>query len=169
MARTQIPYASRKQLELIPNLLPAMLECRHLPPSAFEDSQWQVMEALVEILPLAVAELRLVFRDHGTVDFSELAIRASRALGESDAPSDLALALGYRLEHLLVDEFQDTSYTHFELLKKLTAGWDPGDGRTLFWSATRCSPSTAFARPRSGCSCARARKELAQSAWNLSR
>src|SRR5208282_6001314 len=27
---------------------------------------------------------------------------------------------------------QDTSHTQFELLKTLTAGWEPGDGRTLF-------------------------------------
>ncbi len=49
-----------------------------------------------------------------------------------DAPEDLALALGQRIRHILVDEFQDTSYTQFELLEKLTAGWEPGDGRTLF-------------------------------------
>jgi ATP-dependent helicase/nuclease subunit A len=61
-----------------------------------------------------------------------LAIRASEALGSKDAPTDLALALGYRVQHILVDEFQDTSYTQFELLEKLTAGWEPGDGRTLF-------------------------------------
>ena len=37
-----------------------------------------------------------------------------------------------RIQHILVDEFQDTSYTQFELIEKLTAGWEPGDGRTLF-------------------------------------
>ena len=31
-----------------------------------------------------------------------------------------------------MDEFQDTSATQFELIEKLTAGWEPGDGRTLF-------------------------------------
>ena len=54
------------------------------------------------------------------------------ALGQVDAPEDLALALGHRIQHFLVDEFQDTSYTQFELIEKLTAGWEPGDGRTLF-------------------------------------
>jgi ATP-dependent helicase/nuclease subunit A len=44
----------------------------------------------------------------------------------------LALALGARIRHILVDEFQDTSVTQFELIEKLTAGWEPGDGRTLF-------------------------------------
>ena len=49
-----------------------------------------------------------------------------------DAPTDLLLALDYRIRHLLVDEFQDTSFTQFELLRRLTAGWSEGDGRTLF-------------------------------------
>ena len=84
------------------------------------------------MLTLAVAELQLVFRERGRVDFAELAIRASEALGRVDAPEDLALALGHRIQHFLVDEFQDTSHTQFELIEKLTAGWEPGDGRTLF-------------------------------------
>jgi ATP-dependent helicase/nuclease subunit A len=103
-----------------------------LPAAKFTDSQWQAVEAAVSVLVLAVAELQLVFRERGRVDFAELAIRASAALGRLDAPEDLALALGARIRHLLVDEFQDTSYTQFELIKKLTAGWEPGDGRTLF-------------------------------------
>ena len=61
-----------------------------------------------------------------------MAQAALRALGEDDAPTDLALALDYRVQHLLVDEFQDTSITQYELIEKLTAGWQPGDGRTLF-------------------------------------
>ena len=90
------------------------------------------MQSAVSVLTLAVAELQLVFRERGRVDFAELSIRASDALGQVDQPEDLALALGASIRHFLVDEFQDTSYTQFELIKKLTNGWDPGDGRTLF-------------------------------------
>ena len=57
---------------------------------------------------------------------------ANQALGEPDAPTDLALSLDYRIRHLLIDEFQDTSLSQYELLHRLTAGWQPGDGRTLF-------------------------------------
>jgi len=113
-------------------LLEGLRRFRHLPPPHFTDSQWQAMEAVVSVLTLAVAELQLVFRERGRVDFAELSIRASEALGRLDSPTDLALALGYRIQHILVDEFQDTSFTQFELLEKLTAGWEPGDGRTLF-------------------------------------
>ncbi|MEK7666845.1 MAG: UvrD-helicase domain-containing protein, partial [Pseudomonadota bacterium] len=56
----------------------------------------------------------------------------SRALGTAESPTDLALHLDYRIRHLLVDEFQDTSVSQHELLAKLTAGWQAGDGRTLF-------------------------------------
>jgi ATP-dependent helicase/nuclease subunit A len=113
-------------------LLEDVRRFRELPSPRFTDSQWQAMQAAVSVLTLAVAELQLVFRHHGRVDFAELAIRASGALGQIESPSDLALALGQRIQHLLVDEFQDTSYTQFELLGKLTVGWEPGDGRTLF-------------------------------------
>ncbi len=70
--------------------------------------------------------------ESGEVDFSEMANRAIRSLGHENAPSDLALRLDYRIQHLLVDEFQDTSFSQVHLLDKLTAGWSDGDGRTLF-------------------------------------
>jgi ATP-dependent exoDNAse (exonuclease V) beta subunit len=129
---TKISSVSRARLEHSETLRKALKDLGKLPPVCFTDKQWDAMEAVIHILPRAVAELQLVFRDRGCVDFAELSIRASAALGSEESPSDLALSLGYRLEHLLMDEFQDTSYTHFDLLKKLTAGWAPGDGRTLF-------------------------------------
>jgi ATP-dependent helicase/nuclease subunit A len=114
------------------SLIKCLARFRELPAPQFTEPQWQAVEAAVSVLKLAVAELQLVFRERGRVDFAELSIRASGALGQIDAPEDLALALGQRIQHFLVDEFQDTSYTQFELIEKLTAGWEPGDGRTLF-------------------------------------
>ena len=113
-------------------LLGSLARFRDLPTPQFTEPQWQAVQAAVAVLTLAAAELQLVFRERGRVDFAELAIRASAALGEVDEPEDLALALGQRIRHFLVDEFQDTSYTQFGLIEKLTAGWEPGDGRTLF-------------------------------------
>ena len=72
------------------------------------------------------------FASHGQADFVEIAQGALAALGTEDAPTDLLLSFDYRIRHILVDEFQDTSFTQFELLKLLTAGWQPDDGRTLF-------------------------------------
>ena len=113
-------------------LLEALKRFRELPPPRFTDSQWEAMEAAVSVLTLAVGELQLVFRERGRVDFAELSIRASDALGRLGSPTDLALSLGHSIQHILIDEFQDTSFTQFELIEKLTAGWEAGDGRTLF-------------------------------------
>ena len=113
-------------------LRPALHELRLLPPARYSDDQWDALGAIVRLLPLATAELWSVFAAHGQCDFTEIAQAASRALGAADAPTDLALSLDYRIRHLLVDEFQDTSFAQFELLEKLTAGWQQGDARTLF-------------------------------------
>jgi ATP-dependent helicase/nuclease subunit A len=110
----------------------ALHDLRALPPCNYTEPQWQVLGAIVRLLPRATAELWSVFAAHGECDFVEIAQAASRALGSADAPTDLALALDYRIRHLLIDEFQDTSFTQFELLEKLTWGWQQGDGRTLF-------------------------------------
>jgi ATP-dependent exoDNAse (exonuclease V) beta subunit len=98
----------------------------------YTDSMWQTITALSRVLVLAVAHLRLIFRERGEVDFCEISDRALQALGRMDAPSELALGLDSTIQHLLVDEFQDTSAAQFRLIEKLTAGWQRDDGRTLF-------------------------------------
>jgi len=105
---------------------------RNLPMPRYDDRQWQVLIALFRVLPLAVSELMRVFAEQGASDHVEIALAASVALGRADEPSDLALMLDYRLRHLLVDEMQDTSIAQYRLLETLTAGWEPGDGRSFF-------------------------------------
>ncbi len=109
-----------------------LAELRILPGAAYADRQWGILHALLDVLRHAAAELTLVFARHGATDFAEIAADALNALGEDVAPSELGLALDCRIRHILVDEFQDTSLSQFDLLLQLTAGWEPGDGRTIF-------------------------------------
>ena len=105
--------------------------CR-LPPPYYSETQWEVLGAITRLLPYAVGQLKVVFQLSGKVDFTEVAQGALLALGTPDAPTDLALALDYRIRHLLIDEFQDTSISQYQLIEKLIAGWEKGDGRSLF-------------------------------------
>lgn len=105
---------------------------RLLPVPRFDDTQWRMLDALLSVLPLCVAQLKVLFAERGEVDYAEITLSALQALGTAEVPTDLALALDYRIRHLLVDEFQDTSFNQFLLLERLTAGWQPEDGRTLF-------------------------------------
>ena len=110
----------------------ALADMRRLPPEQYSDAQWHALGAILGLLPYAVAQLKLVFQSRRQVDFTEVAQGALRALGGDGEPTDLALAVDYRISHLLIDEFQDTSISQYELVAHLTAGWTEGDGRTLF-------------------------------------
>jgi ATP-dependent exoDNAse (exonuclease V) beta subunit len=103
-----------------------------LPEPAYEDRRWQILAHLLALLPVAAAALEVEFAARGESDYVGIARAALDALGEQESPTDLALALDSRISHLLVDEFQDTSQGQIELLVRLTAGWTPGDGRSLF-------------------------------------
>ena len=109
----------------------ALAELRRLPPPRYTDAHWSVVGSIVEVLRRAAAELAVVFAEAGTMDFAEVTRRAVQALGD-DTAGDIALALDARVHHLLIDEFQDTSITQFELVERLVSDWTAGDGRTLF-------------------------------------
>ncbi len=124
--------AAPAELVAIAGLEQALASLLSAPPEKYSAQQWEALEAILALLKPALAELRLLFAERGEVDFTEIAHGALAALGTPEAPTDLLLALDVRVKHLLVDEFQDTSNSQWELLERLTAGWEPGDGRTVF-------------------------------------
>ncbi|MCL2525277.1 MAG: UvrD-helicase domain-containing protein, partial [Betaproteobacteria bacterium] len=119
-------------LAALPGIEARLAVLGQLPQPRLSDEEWATVEHFARLLRLAAAQLWLVFQEAGEVDFIEIAARAKLALGDEEAPTDLAQALDYRIRHLLVDEFQDTSPSQVKLIASLTRGWMPDDGRTLF-------------------------------------
>jgi len=119
-------------LAAVPDFVAALDTVRALPPVDCGDDAWAVAEALFAVLPQVVAHLTLVFAAERSIDFTQGTLAALDALGSSDAPQELLLRLDATVEHLLLDEFQDTSYVQLALVRALTSGWTLGDGRTLF-------------------------------------
>jgi len=118
--------------DAVPGLRTALDAARTLPPPRYTDQAWSFVAATLALLPTLASHLQLVFARTGETDYSESSLRALTALGDAENPGDLLLAADLRIAHVLVDEFQDTSVTQLDLIGRLTAGWDPGDGRTLF-------------------------------------
>ena len=132
---TQYKSRMKSLLEILCNhdkLRLALSEICFLPSLTYQNYEWDILKALLAILKITVAQLRLTFSNYGQIDFIENAYAAQLALGTPDEPTDLTLSLDYKIQHILIDEFQDTSFIQHQLLEKLTAGWTGEDGRTLF-------------------------------------
>lgn len=107
-------------------------EVATLPDGRYDEREWAILQDLLHLLPLAGEELEKVFAEKSTVDFQAISMAAINALGSEEEPTDLMLSLDVKIQHILVDEYQDTSRIQLSLLKSLTCGWEEGDGRTLF-------------------------------------
>jgi len=119
------------RLGATPALFELLCKADSLPPARYPADQWAVAKALFRVLSRALAELRLVFAERNQCDFTELGLLARHALTQDSGLGDLAAALGARLQHLLVDEMQDTSTSQYTLLELLTESWD-GHSQTVF-------------------------------------
>jgi ATP-dependent exoDNAse (exonuclease V) beta subunit len=119
-------------LSKYPDFLCALLKVSSLPSTTYDAAQWETLSALFELLPLLVSHLHLLWQEDMAVDFTSISQQALLALGNDDTPTDLALYLDNAISHLLIDEFQDTSLTQFQLIEKLVQGWFAEDGKTLF-------------------------------------
>ncbi len=114
----------------VANMLERREQWRHLRGGV--EPEHSLARDFCELLGFAEHELKTVFRREGEVDFTEITRAAIEALGGPESPSDLLYWLDYRIQHLLVDEFQDTSVAQFDLIAALTGQWSEGDNRTLF-------------------------------------
>ena len=110
----------------------SLVVLRGLPDPKYSDDQWEDLQSILSLLRVSAAYLKVVFQSMGQADFIETAQAATNALGNELEPTDLAQQLDYQIQHLLVDEFQDTSSEQYALIRKLVVGWQADDGRTLF-------------------------------------
>lgn len=129
--------ACLKQLEVIDDktgkaLYSALKFVRSIPAGDYPDLDWQRLRPILQSLQMAALALEAQFRREGSVDFVQIARAANLALGSQDAPEELLLRWDYRIQHLLVDEFQDTSHSQWRLLNLLVSGFEPNDGRSVF-------------------------------------
>jgi ATP-dependent exoDNAse (exonuclease V) beta subunit len=86
---------------------------------------------LVLVVGEALRRYQSICRQRRLLDYVELEQAALR-LFDQEAPTDLQLFLDRRINHLLVDEFQDTSRSQWLLIQNLCSGWQSGTSRTLF-------------------------------------
>ncbi len=103
-----------------------------LPDPTLDEATRAIISDLGTVLFYAAQMLNVLFAETGLCDHIAIAGAARQALTENGQPTDLAERLDLKLQHILIDEFQDTSREQFQLLEAMVAGWSPDDGKTLF-------------------------------------
>jgi ATP-dependent helicase/nuclease subunit A len=117
------------RLRQLPKLLDTLCAIRELPPETYSEAQWLTLRHVLTVLRRAIAELKIVFAQQNSVDFTEISLAALEVL--KDAPDRAAI----NVRHLLIDEFQDTSRRQHHLVTELLKSWDPTSDpgeRTVF-------------------------------------
>lgn len=118
-------------LELPPETLHHLQNLKALPSVSDGAADLDALYDLVLVVGEALRLYRSVCRQRYLLDYVELEQAALR-LFDLETPTDLQLFLDRGIQHLLVDEFQDTSRSQWLLLQHLCSGWLPDSGRTLF-------------------------------------
>ena len=116
--------------QLPPDFLSRLQDCRELPLELFSIQEIGPLQDLILLLLAARDIYEELCGHHRVLDFIAIEEAALRLLNV-ESPGELLLRLDWRLRHIMVDEFQDTSANQMELLCRLLAGWTGGDGRTF--------------------------------------
>lgn len=122
-------YRDHAQGERLAQAAAAVVAC---PPPEYPARLRGQRLALARVLLKLEAQLRVIFSQRGQADFTQVALAARQALTGEQGYTELLDRSDTRIRHLLVDEMQDTSEGQVRLLERLTSGWVPGDGHSLF-------------------------------------
>ena len=80
------------------------------------------------LFAIAQDEYRRTLDKHGVLDFSDVLERTLELLGQMEEFSRSRYRLESRYQHVLVDEFQDTSRAQWQLVRELVRAWSAGEG-----------------------------------------
>ncbi len=80
------------------------------------------------IFAVALHQYQRTLDEHALLDFSGVLERAVGLLRDLDEFAESRLRLESRYQHVLVDEFQDTSRAQWELVRQLVRSWGEGLG-----------------------------------------
>lgn len=95
-----------------------------------ENDEWCQLKPLLNILPPLVAFLHVSMQKQQKTDYSAKTMQLSLAL-QDDNHHALTEALYQQNEHLLIDEFQDTSHQQLALFEALVNLWQGDTQRTI--------------------------------------
>ncbi len=113
-----------------PRLEPTLTEIIRA-PEQYSRYQNKLLSELLDFLPKLLAHLQLYFQENNVFDHTELTLKALNAL-EGEQQDFFLYRWTNKIQHLLIDEFQDTSWVHYRLINHLLASFRDNPEKTLF-------------------------------------
>lgn len=114
-----------------PDLSVKLLETLEIPILTDPETEWQSLEPLLAIMPSLVAYLQMEMEYQKTTDFSGINLKLLSALLDENDAHALTLQIYQHYQHLLIDEFQDTSVSQFQIFELAFAPWQGEPHRSL--------------------------------------
>jgi ATP-dependent helicase/nuclease subunit A len=119
------PRDYERHLALVTALGPDLVDALH---GYREDINRVLARAVRRLFAVALEQYQRTLRHHGVLDFSEVLHRTLGLLARMDEFSRSRFKLESRYQHVLVDEFQDTSRAQWALVELLIRSWAAGQG-----------------------------------------
>jgi ATP-dependent helicase/nuclease subunit A len=119
------PRDYERQVALVQSIGPYIVEAQH---EYRRDINFVLARAVRRLFAVALDEYEKTLRKHGVLDFSDVLQRTLALLSQMDEFSRSRFKLESRYQHVLVDEFQDTSRAQWELVELLVRSWAAGLG-----------------------------------------
>lgn len=108
-----------------------MLKLLPLEKNSSENTQ-SIMSAIEYCLPRLMAHFKIISLNNKTQDFLENSINTIDIISKQHTDFIEVLEKINNINHILLDEAQDTSWVQYKLLKAITQDWQPNDGNSLF-------------------------------------
>ena len=121
--RTPADYA--RHVAAVSALGPYLIDALH---GYRQDINLVLARAVRQLFAIALDQYRRTLRKHGVLDFSDVLERTLALLAQMDEFSRSRFKLEARYQHVLIDEFQDTSRAQWELVELLIRSWSSGLG-----------------------------------------
>jgi ATP-dependent exoDNAse (exonuclease V) beta subunit len=93
-----------------------------------QDINFVLARAVRQLFAVALEQYRRTLQKHGVLDFSDVLERTLILLSQMEEFSRSRFKLEARYQHVLVDEFQDTSRAQWQLVELLVRSWASGLG-----------------------------------------
>lgn len=107
--------------------LPELLLMSEHPEGCLEGNVDEGMR-LLTVYAGVLSRYKKLKAEHRLLDFNDLELLAAQALSTIPNATDILYSFDEHTDHILVDEFQDTSRLQWTILDKLTEEWRSGHG-----------------------------------------